>query len=187
MRTLFKSLAFAALFFAAFQADAKTVDKSVMQKIWKSTQIIQPIKAAPESIKTELICLALNIYHESRNSNLDDKLSTAFVPLERVKKRTGKTVCDVIWEIRYSTQRKRWIPQFSWTKDGRSDIPYESEAWLDAQTLAFAVLHHRQFGIQNPVPGATHYVTIEIYDEVPWAKDMHVVGKRGLHIYMVEK
>lgn len=184
MRKLF--IAATIMFSLMSYAYAGNVDRSVMDRVMKETTMIEPIRLSSE-YQEELICLALNIYHESRNSTLNDKLGTGFVPLERLKARPHKTLCGIVWEIRWSKDNKKWVAQFSWTLDGRTDIPYEEGPWIESQLLAVAVFYHETLNVENPVPGATYYVKSDIMNEISWTKDMDVIGVVGAHSYMVEK
>jgi len=91
----------------------------------------------PSDKDREVSCLALNIYHEARGEPIDGMLAVGFVTLNRVTdKYHPDTICEVVWEKRYSKKHKRHIAQFSWTLDGKSDKPKEKEAWDYAQKLA---------------------------------------------------
>ena len=77
-------------------------------------------------IADEVKCLAQNIYWEARNQSIQGMYAVADVTLNRVKdKRWPSTVCEVV------KQRKnaggRWICQFSWYCDGKSDTPKSRE------------------------------------------------------------
>ena len=73
-------------------------------------------------IADEVKCLAQNIYWEARNQSIQGMYAVADVTLNRVKdKRWPSTVCEVV------KQRKnaggKWVCQFSWYCDGKSDTP----------------------------------------------------------------
>ena len=77
-------------------------------------------------IADEVKCLAQNIYWEARNQSIQGMYAVADVTLNRVKdKRWPSTVCEVV------KQRKnaggRWVCQFSWYCDGKSDTPKNRE------------------------------------------------------------
>lgn len=80
-------------------------------------------------------CLQQNIYFESRNQSELGQRAVAWVTLNRVDdSRYPDTICDVVW------QRK----QFSWTHDGKSDVPgdniLEQRAWKNAGYIMESVL-----------------------------------------------
>lgn len=77
-------------------------------------------------------CLALAIYFEARNQPLAGRLAVAQVILNRVAdKHFPSTVCAVIQQPH----------QFSFSRDGRSDTPYDLRAYADAETVAELMLN----------------------------------------------
>lgn len=166
---------FAGLLMFATAASA-SVDKTVMEIVPEETNLIKPFEAAPEFVQDELVCLALNVYHEARGSTLLDQLSTAFVALNRlsVQYRGARTVCDVVW------QRK----QFSWTHDGRSDFPHDEKAWKNSQFVAFMAYRSDDLAIDDPTRGSTHYVRHDIFHKVGWTRAATSAVRIGSHIYM---
>ena len=121
----------------------------------------------------ELHCLALNIYHEARGENLAGRFAVAAVTMNRVRSpRFPSTVCDVVWQP----------AQFSWTGDGRSDRPYEADAWIAAMEVAIRVHWHEE---PSNVGEATfyHHVAISPY----WARAKRVVARVGKHVFYVPK
>lgn len=87
---------------------------------------------------SELECLALNVYHESRSEPLIAQIAVASVTLNRVRaERFPSTVCGVV-----EHSRKAGTCQFSWYCDGKSDTPFEKEAWANSVAVAqFAIDH----------------------------------------------
>ena len=117
-------------------------------------------------------CLALNVYFEARGEDIDAQHMVAEVVMQRVSEDGfPKTVCDVVWQE----------GQFSWTKDGKSDEPTDTVAWLQSQIVANEVLiHGGEFRT-----GATYYATRDA--DPYWAGDMQVVGMYGNHIFYRKK
>lgn len=116
-------------------------------------------------------CLAMNIYFEARNQNIEGQRLVAEVTMARVAdERHPNTVCEVVWED----------GAFSWTQDGKSDQPKEAEAWHLAQEIAADVLI---YGCDLCI-NATYYATIEA--DPYWADDFDVVGIWGNHIFYGE-
>ena len=81
-------------------------------------------------------CLALNIYHESRNEPLAGKIAVADVTLNRMyDTRYPNTICGVVRQSKLSKwhlERGREVPlrhkcQFSWFCDGRDDEPRDED------------------------------------------------------------
>lgn len=101
----------------------------------------------------ELVCLALNAYHEARGTNKKEQIATSYVVFNRVEDRNyPNTVCNVVWE--HKKVETNTIGQFSWTTDGRSDTPYNKQQWHQAQRIAFAVYTD---SVPDPTDGATNY------------------------------
>lgn len=135
--------------------------------------------------KSELLCLSLNIYHESRSDNLAGRISVADVVLNRVDSTLfPNTVCGVVHQAKTRVNWKgnvvpvRGMCHFSWYCDGMSDEPLEEDAWEDAQIVAELALNGGWRGISE---GATHYHAT--YVEPNWINDrgMVPVGRIGAH------
>lgn len=119
---------------------------------------------------TEVHCISLNIYHEARGSTIEDQIATALVVMNRVEsQRWPDTPCEVVWQSR----------QFSWTHDGRSDNPYDRDAWALAQIIAEQVYEGRVEDITN---GSTHYHTLTINPR--WSRYRENEQIIGAHLYM---
>jgi len=136
----------------------------------------------------ESYCLALNIYYESRGSNLADKAAVADVVLNRVNdSRYPNTVCEVIYQGQKKPSWKdpnkmvmvRNKCQFSWYCDGKADDPVEGDAWANAQQIAYLMIHIGQY--RGIAEGATHYHAH--YVKPKWARDLQLVGSIGSHIF----
>jgi spore germination cell wall hydrolase CwlJ-like protein len=98
-----------------------------------------------------LACLALTIYHEARNQDLQGQIAVAQVVLERVyDSRFPDTVCGVVTDG--GEVRNRCA--FSFYCDGQSDKPQDERAYTVARWVASGVLS----GAVSDVTGyATHY------------------------------
>lgn len=65
--------------------------------------------------KSELTCLADNIYYESRGESLAGQLAVATVTMNRVFSNSfPNTICDVVHQKRYNPNKDKMICQFSW-------------------------------------------------------------------------
>lgn len=125
----------------------------------------------------EIECLALNIYYEARGSNLADKAAVADVVINRsLDRRYPNTICGVVQDG-YKAGRRDC--QFSWYCDGKSDIPRDTDRWMEAQSIAFSMVEFGDYrGISE---GATHYHAD--YVNPFWASSLQMVGRIGSHIY----
>ncbi len=83
-------------------------------------------------------CLALNIYHESRNESTAGQVGVAQTTLNRVEsKRFPNSVCGVVYQGMY----RDGVPvrdgcQFSWFCDGLADTPRNMRAYERSYKLA---------------------------------------------------
>ena len=136
----------------------------------------------------EHYCMALNIYFESRGSNLADKAAVADVVLNRVDDtRYPNTVCEVVkqgkekpsWKDPSKMVMVRNACQFSWYCDGKKDIPYEEDKWVEAQMIAWNMMEYEKY--RGITEGATHYHAT--YVKPAWAKTLQLVGRIGAHIF----
>jgi N-acetylmuramoyl-L-alanine amidase len=127
-----------------------------MKHLKKIALVVLLVTFAHSSESREINCLALNIYHEARSSNLADQAAVADVVFNRVAStRYPNTVCQVVqqaviskWHLKTTGKR---VPiknkcQFSWYCDGKSDEPTEIDAWERAKLLAkqtYVYKHYR--------------------------------------------
>lgn len=147
-----------------------------------------------ETLSIGLVCMALNVYHEAKNQPIEGKLAVGEVVLNRVKdERYPNNVCDVIkqgpvresWKTRQTPDPDdaKFYPirhrcQFSWYCDGKSDKPFDEEAWAQAQAVA-SMLYHK--GSPNLTNGATHYHADYVLPE--WAASKTFTIKIGDHLF----
>ena len=136
----------------------------------------------------EVICLAMNIYHEARGSSFVDQAAVADVTLNRVEStKFPNTVCEVVYQAELSQwhlEQDRIVPlknrcQFSWYCDGRSDEATDKDAFVRAQYLAYNVIYHDQY--RGITEGATHYHAHYVTPQ--WASMFRFVSRIGDHYY----
>ena len=118
----------------------------------------------------DLVCLAMNIYHEGRGESVKGQAAIAAVTMNRVRsRRYPDRVCEVVW------QRK----QFSWTllppryytiRDGR--------AWQRAMVVAELFLKGARMAL---VGDAMHYHTVDVQPN--WSKNSRLVALIGGHLF----
>ena len=134
---------------------------------------------ADPTTTSEINCLALNIYHEARSEPVEGMFAVAFVTRNRVlDKRYPNTYCGVVWEKRWSKKKNRYVPQFTWTLDGKPDKPKESNAWKLSQMIAKAVY---LYNLKSNVSGSLNYHAT--YVSPVWAKRMDVLALYGNHVF----
>ena len=140
-----------------------------------------------EDIFPQAYCMALNIYYETRGSNLADSFAVADVVLNRVEDtRYPDTVCKVVYQG-HKDENGNMIRnkcQFSWYCDGKPDKPQNEEMWKRAQSISWAIIKWDQYrGISE---GATHYHAH--YVNPRWNRSkkgfsITRLGRIGAHIY----
>ena len=130
-----------------------------------------------------LTCLALNVYHESKNQSLIGQIAVAQVTMNRVRdERYPDNVCDVVKQgLTY-----KWNPsihirnkcQFSWYCDGKSDKPKDEHAWDKAMLVAHGVYYGN---LDDFVEGATHYHAHYVLPS--WASTKTYITRIDDHIF----
>jgi len=152
-------------------------------------------------MKDEILCLALNIYHEARGSSVKNKLAVGFVTFNRMRlPNFPRTICGVVFQHTTRVVRKENIngssydatvktAQFSWITKSQSEIfPREIEEWTEIQRLAF-FLYKNQGRFEDFTNGATHFYSKKLLTKMklsPPIWDKKGVGKFhiGEHVYM---
>ena len=147
----------------------------------------------------EAICMALNIYYESRSDNLAGQYAVADVVLNRVQdSRYPNTICEVIqqgpvresWKTKQDpdlpeSERKynpiRHKCQFSWYCDGKSDDPKSETGWAQAQYVAGAIMYSGKY--RGMTEGATHYHATYVKPKWRFDRGMNHIGRIGAHIF----
>ena len=135
-----------------------------------------------EKLFPQVECMALNIYYESRGSNLADKAAVADVVLNRVNDtRYPDTVCGVVKQGLQDANGNmlRNKCQFSWYCDGKHDRPQDEDRWVEAQSIAWNMVEENKY--RGITEGSTHYHAT--YVNPRWAKTLQLVGRIGAHIF----
>lgn len=113
-----------------------------------------------------LMCIALNVYHESRGEPIEGQRAVAHVTLNRAREKKQR-VCDVVFAP----------AQFSWTI---ADPPIRDErAWKRALQVSRQAL--RAGPAADPTGGANHYHAT--YVSPRWAGSMERTAHIGTHVF----
>ena len=110
---------------------------------------IELIDSKPPNIvhdDEQAMCMALNIYYESRSDNVAGQYAVADVVLNRVHDdRYPNSVCEVVKQaVTHKGTNKPVINRcsFSWFCDGKNDTPdLKSDEWYNAKRYARMVLY----------------------------------------------
>ena len=141
-----------------------------------------------ELVRVETQCLAMNVYHESRNQGTAGQIAVAHVTINRVKDhRFPNTFCGVVYQ---GLHRPSWkgtgemIPvrhkcQFSWYCDGKSDQPKDVKDYDKATDVAIQVYSGT---IPDVTEGSLWYHATYIRRPF-WAYSMKEMVKINEHIF----
>lgn len=128
-------------------------------------------------LESAILCLALNIYHESRSEMIPGQYAVAHVTLNRAG--SQEKVCETVvakhqfsWTTKLLTKRgKRYVLK----EDG---LPRDERAWRLAKHIAAYTLKNKPSDITR---GATFYHTTAV--DPHWRTSMVKVAKIGRHIF----
>ena len=127
-------------------------------------------------------CLAMNVYHEARGEPQEGKYAVAEVTMNRVRSsHYPDDVCEVVYQRAWSKRIKAYISEFSWTTDTNTDIPQNSQAWLNSVRIARDVYYNN---IDKAHVADAMYYHAD-YVNPYWAKRMKKVAKIGKHIFYI--
>lgn len=167
-------------------SDLQTQKKtSILSRLNKSGLISTKIKKLRKDKQDDVVCLALNIYHEARGSTEQDRIASSYVAFNRWEdsnypltlRTKERSLCNIIFD-RY---------QFCWTNDSYVKLPKEKTSWENAQELAYELYTnpiHKQlakdFALQHYV------VTPLVYAKgrPKWINKRTMTTKIGDHSYM---
>jgi len=119
--------------------------------------------------RTEMGCLALNIYHEARGESRQGQLAVAAVTLNRVRdERFPSSVCAVVWQPR----------QFSWTHTLRNYFPTDMKAWKKAMKIAESSLSKQ---VVAEYDNLLYYHSKQVRPR--WSRSKRFVARVGSHLF----
>ncbi len=121
-------------------------------------------------------CLATAIYFEARGESTRGQLAVAQVVMNRVRSTLyPDTICGVVFQ----GQWRKTGCQFSFTCDGRADVPRDKVKWRQANLLA------RQMTKGETWLGDIGYATNYHADYVKprWRREMNRIKQLGKHIF----
>lgn len=168
------------------QTEVESIDEAV-ELILIEVDIKEPSETLPPPIivdTKELECLALNIYHEARGSNLADQYAVADVTLNRVHNdRYPDTICEVVKQAQNDGNGNpiRNRCQFSWWCDGKNDKPNNETAWANSQYVAGNIAIGDKF--RGITEGSTHYHASYVHPNWTDDRGMNHIGRIGSHIF----
>jgi N-acetylmuramoyl-L-alanine amidase len=131
-------------------------------------------------LEAALICMALNVYHESRGEPIIGQQAVALVVWNR-SDHDQRNVCAETFKRR----------QFSWTITGARHVeggyklnktayPKEKEAWNSALFTARLVLRGKLHDFTN---GSTHYHSIGVHPKWSFSESFRKWRVIGRHVF----
>tara|TARA_B110000483_G_scaffold190670_1_gene226363 strand:- start:5436 stop:5891 length:456 start_codon:yes stop_codon:yes gene_type:complete len=130
----------------------------------------------------ELVCLANNIYYEARNQSFGGMYAVAEVTLNRVEnRRWPNDICNVVQQR--IVLNSRWVCQFSWYCDGKSDNPKDFYRYRVCYMIAYMAIHEKDLSFVPPGTYWYHSNAIRPY----WVDAYHRVAVIGDHTFYSDK
>lgn len=141
------------------------------------------VQASDENGDT--FCLAKNIYFEAGNQPTAGQIAVSQVVINRVYSTAyPDNICDVVYQAKWFENWQgtvvpvRHMCQFSWFCDGKSDIPEDSDTWMQSLMLASEIL---QGEWQDITEGSTHYHNDQVHPY--WADSLNETVTINNHIF----
>lgn len=133
---------------AQFMTDRGQMSRWLRQMPATSPEVL----ALDSRSREQVLCLAMNVYHEARGSIVKEQIAVAHVTRNRTQHEFyDRDMCSTVFQYAWSNKRKR--PQFSWTMRA-PHAPREPEIWLAIQNIALKVY---QGEITDPTRGAIFF------------------------------
>jgi spore germination cell wall hydrolase CwlJ-like protein len=188
--------------------DVKMTNQAIT--IFQSTMDDEKINS--KKARTEILCLAQNIYFESRAESMSGKAAVANVTKNRMlDSRWPNSICEVVGEgpLRESWKtRGKDVPkservyfpikhrcQFSWYCDGVGDVIWanmestgetiegNARAWQDSVNVALWTTGYGSIQVEDNTKGAVFYYNHHLVTP-SWSKTRTYIGVLGNHTFM---
>lgn len=125
-----------------------------------------------ENVQKDIICLALNQYHEARGSSVSDIKAVGFSTRNRVRYTNASSFCKAIWKK----------GQYIWTKRSVSNIlPKDKTSWL--KMIGFAREIVTNDNLADTTKGADSFYSRKI-PTPRWARKSPIRVHIGSHVYV---
>lgn len=132
-------------------------------------------------VSSALMCLALNLYHESRGEPAIGSYGVALVTMNRADQNGGKVCTEVFKPKQFS-----WTNQVKKTHAGwvipQSLEPNDKKAWWRARHIAAKTL---MGGVGDFTGGSKFYHATFVKPK--WSRSMKLVAQIGQHRFYVQK
>ncbi len=152
-------------------ADIPLKAKQLIDTVKEKTKIIDNVYSLNEVEQNEILCTALNLYHEARGEDDFHQWAVVNVVANRVKHRLfPSSFCGVIWDK----------GQFTWTRRALEvNLPRERKSWIESQRKAYQVFTGKR--TDDPTKGATHFYQSRLNPK--WATRLVDKVRIGVHVF----
>lgn len=139
--------------------------------------------------RTEIDCLARNMYFEARGEGVRGQQAVAFVTMNRVRSaRFPDTVCDVVYQARRDSQGRplRHRCQFSWVCDGtRTDRKVDWVYRPIRQQAEYLYINYliNPGAVADVTDGATHFHATRVSPHWSRHPNYQPVAHIGQHVF----
>ena len=159
------------IFFGFSTAAKATTPKQTLAAIHKSFNP-ESLKDLDIAVQDEILCAALNLYHEARGSSEADIMAVGYSTRNRVLASTSHKFCDSIWEK----------GQYVWTKRAVSgQLPKEATSWNRMVDCARKIVTDQSNA--DPTKGADSFYSRHIHCPA-WAVRSKVHLTIGDHVFV---
>lgn len=166
---------FAGDFHLVQRANAVTL-KSKQRSIDVRTMIPEFINSTTEE-RRQLLCLAVNIYHEASVTDEQDGWAVGFVTINRLQDgRWGDTICQVIG----ARSQFGWVRGSLTTKVGTEFASPDFQRWERAQRIAYLILNDTDL---PDVTDGRMFFWNRRTDNPPWKRAAYDLMRIGVHVY----
>lgn len=167
-------------------SDLQTRKKTtILNRLEKDGLILTEVKKLRKDKQDDVVCLALNIYHEARGSTEEDQIASSYVVFNRYEDngypltlgRNERSICNIVFD--------RW--QFCWTNNDVIPLPKEKGTWKKAQTLAMELYTNPKHKELAKKFALQHYVVTPLVTQngrPKWIDKRTMTVEIGAHSYM---
>ena len=157
-------------FFGVATTAKSATKQNVLTAIHKDYQP-ESLNDLDSDVQNEIICLALNQYHEARGTPEADIMAVGFSTRNRVNRSDEKSYCDTIWEK----------GQYIWTKRAVQGIlPKDRKTWLQIVGLARKIVTNDD--LEDTTHGADSFYSKRLHPS--WARRSHIHLIIGQHMFV---
>lgn len=143
----------------------------LLEYVQHRSSILDEIKVLDPYERNQVLCMALNLYHEARGEDTRHQWAVLHVVANRAKhSKYPSSFCEVVWER----------GQFTWTRRALEvNLPRERNAWKESQNKAYKLFTGESR--TDPTNGATHFYQSHL--RPAWASRLVNRVQIGVHTF----